>query len=545
MRRTRFKPHLTGVALLLASGAFFTSAVAWAGGTVTCYNKTLCDKDGDGYAGWPPQDSECKREQKSDDGKKLCPKGYVQYSEPAVCDRVDETTRGKVTHYIRKLPNLAQTRKLERRWAAQLNQIHPRQRETRYNDLDDNCNGRVDEAEFDYEEFGRGIKQQGFSVRVRINDRFVRDYADYIGVHVFELAKLKTWLKEQRDDWKPNTSTRPYDLAEIKALTRGQLSYEHKIFPFPGAAKMAQVASKVAPTVVPPTYYPYGGTDELTLAVSGLPNASTVYVVSLAFYRAFVGGVDMVPIKCIDDAPGGIVLYTDDACQKFDKGDLNNFKNRITSNVYFTATEVVYLANGTSLVPGEERARRRVTNRGFYEWWLSEGLGQVGGPRGVIETTKWPDGTRYWDVDYGDLWCTEFVGTIYGWSLNDDDISDPSHVGAMVEYFEDMGQIWRGDAALHNLGGVLSGGAPDPDPARPGDYLAIDSYGGGKKTHSSLLVGTESTAHANAGVWRVGGNEDRQVKLTITDAYRYWEVDGNLRYYYQAVGHLSSERPQY
>jgi hypothetical protein len=465
-----------------------------------CY-PAACDYDKDGYAS--ADNLDCKRQDLTPEetgGKGLCPDGWVQYHEPHECDQI-VTGQDEVDFWrYRVRPDMAQhwlTRfTLAGYWISNYAKHRPRRPETPDNYLDDNCNGLIDETEFMYWEYQLLSAPGQIMLRVRVNDQKIRQNANVIVAHVFDLADIECPIASQEVKNNP----------AIKALEVGELSYTH-----------SGLVYTLAPSVVQGQFL-YWGEREFQIEINGLPQGTGAYAVALTYHRLAITSwdpieVDFWQLKCIG-LDGAIT--SDTTCTK---------AGRIASNVYFTVI-------GRSSVP-EEKLRKLVANSALHEWHLSEYTGLVGGPRSA--TAAWPDGTHYY-ADYGELWCTEFPAAIYRWTLLDSwPFGYATNVAGMAGYFRNRGWLDEGDQARDNMSILDPALYGALGPARPGDYLALATYEEDEKNHSSLFLWNSGVD----GNWKIGGNEDRRVKLKCSDNYRIRYE----HYVYKVLGHISELEP--
>lgn len=457
-----------------------------------CYLTELCDTDKDGYASIGCEYTDLTPEETG--GKGLCPDGWVQYTEPHECDQI-VTGQDEVDFWSNRVrPDMAEhwlTRfTLAGYWISNYATHHPYRRELADNFLDDDCNGLIDETEIRY--LGLSSAPGQIKLNVRVKDQKIRQNANVIVAHVFDLADIEC----------PVASQEVKDNRAIQALEVGEFSYTY-----------SGVVYTLAPSVAQGWFW-YWGERTFLVEINGLPLGTGAYAVALTYHRLAITSwdpleVDFEQLKCIG-LDGAVT--SDTTCTK---------AGRIASNVYFTVT-------GRSSVP-EEKLRKLVANRALYEWWLSERLGLVGGPTSV--NSEWPDGTRY-HTDYGELWCTEFPAAIYRWTLLDPSpFGYATNVRGMVDMFRDEGWLEEDGQARDSMSILDPADYGILGPAGPGDYLGLAAAEEDKKTHSSVFLWNSGVD----GNWKIGGNEDRRVKLKCSNNYRI----RNEHYVYKALGHIS------
>ncbi len=440
---------------------------------------------------------------------------------------------GNIIPHIRKLPN-GKIAELQEIWARSLPDIHPRRLEVPFNNIDDDCDGAVDETEFEVTPYGDQDSPGSFTFTVRINDAAVQQYATALGVHVFDLSKIRTWLKERDRDWLPNQKHvwDVEELVELKRIKRGDFRYTVHLHYVQGAPPTHQMHT-ISP-IVPTQYVAYQGADLQQVRVRNLPNENKVYVVVVHFY---IGGVDTYErISCINEQPTGPPVYTTNGdtvagrCLDDYGNGPRDLQNMVTSELFFTMIEKV----GEKGVKNGDRSRRMVVNKRFEDYWRARSLGEIGGDRAPA-STRWPSGT-YYGASYNELWCTEFVSATYGRSMHGD-IGGATHISEMLDYFRDENTYWSGPEAREHLLGYAE------NPAGPGDYLAIEGSCSGEKTHSVAIVDIEK-GNTNSGVWIIEGNFDNRLNMRIVDVEFQCDSKGG-RYKFNYLGQLSDESPKH
>lgn len=163
-----------------------------------CYPVATCDLDGDGYA--DPSNAGCSRTTLSGVSyadKLQCPAGYVKLK--GDCDDGDA-------------------------------EIHPRQWETG-NDVDDNCDGRVDESEFYYLPWGSVVTTDSFELPVRMTDSAITSVLSWLFYdleYVIEYEDLTDTSTSyttgyQSVDWHYDYDTFLYTHLELDGLESGHV----------------------------------------------------------------------------------------------------------------------------------------------------------------------------------------------------------------------------------------------------------------------------------------------------------------------------------
>ncbi|HMV66358.1 MAG TPA: putative metal-binding motif-containing protein [Myxococcota bacterium] len=156
------------------------------------------------------------------------------------------------------------------------------------------------------------------------------------------------------------------------------------------------------------------------------------------------------------------------------------------SNWYWTTTD------GTSVL---SQARTDILLYGFYEYYLSEFVGNVGYMGHVYE-----DGSRY-GADLGEAWCSEF----YSWAAGHDlpTMGSISYTEPLLGWFEDEGAERDKLDAGWDVADVEAGAAR-------GDYLAEDSDPDDDEdwNHSAMFLAWDS--HLGR-FWTLNGNGDTDV----------------------------------
>ncbi len=145
------KSHHTLKQLLIATAlAFVSSAVltpknaqAGSGSTVWVWPASMYDQDGDGYAPWDANTSDRVVVAAPDNAPLYCPEGYVR-------------KRGDFDDLN--------------------SEVHPRRSEAPFNNVDDDCDGKVDEPSFIYSPSGNNNTVDGFDLAIVINDAEVVEF---------------------------------------------------------------------------------------------------------------------------------------------------------------------------------------------------------------------------------------------------------------------------------------------------------------------------------------------------------------------------------
>jgi hypothetical protein len=187
--------------------------------TINCYPASQ-DADGDGYA----NGAAVAVAVTVDTSKTMvCPSGYVNYDTDC-----DDTNANR----------------------------HPFRDEIAFNGIDDNCDGRVDETQFEYSATGNGNTTSGFAMKAIVNDASILAASANLYVEV-ELASLHssaypTTLPRTRvTDLGPGY---PFTTVAVSGLTgttpyRARLRFFKPVFPPPLGA-YGGVVTKIAPTYV-------------------------------------------------------------------------------------------------------------------------------------------------------------------------------------------------------------------------------------------------------------------------------------------------------
>ena len=137
----------------------------------------------------------------------------------------------------------------------------------------------------------------------------------------------------------------------------------------------------------------------------------------------------------------------------------------------------------TSDVYTINKARVGIVLQALYEASRSE-LGEVG-YKGDLDI----DGLRY-GADWGESWCSEFYS--YAASTELANMGHQPFVSKIINYFEDYGTFME-----------TPGGEAPMFFGQPGDYLAEDTNGDGKKNHSAMFLAYDRFLDV---YWTVDGN---------------------------------------
>ncbi len=130
--------------------------------TANCWDASLYDLDGDGYADDSAWSSHREEVASTYADKASCPEGYV--ASRGDCDDTNPD-------------------------------VHPRQNEVFGNDIDDNCNELVDEPNFYYYPSGFFNNTSSFKMAFAINDREVRDVQE----NIFQTLKVEVEYQRLSD----------------------------------------------------------------------------------------------------------------------------------------------------------------------------------------------------------------------------------------------------------------------------------------------------------------------------------------------------------
>jgi hypothetical protein len=483
-----------------------------------CYPAEDCDSDGDGYA-WESNDRAhpcfgTGLEASETGGKGLCPDGWVQYTEPSECNEIvtDDDEEAfwiyRTRSYLRE--SWAGILLVEGAWISSYGQHHPRRAEMAGNFLDDNCDGFVDETRFVYKEKGSSPAPGQLEILALINDKKIRQHANVIGVHVYDLASIEC----------PGWPASPLEACRNPAILAMRAGKSRYSYPVGDVAFTGQLPSPIARR-----FFWYQGDSQVSVHLTNLALDLKVYAISLTYHHVTFASLDPLDmddwqLKCVHAVDGSV--NDSDAC---------TFANRIASDVYFTA-----LGDESS---GEQRLRALVANRAIHEWWQSEQLGHVGGPRSAHALH--PDGTRY-HADYGELWCTEFTAAIYRWTVQDSwPFGFATNVDDMVGYFGNNGWLDEGEQVRYSMCVLADpSGYGSLGPAMPGDYLALANSSSDTKKHHSAIFLTNSHWNHN---WKIGGNEERRVKMKCGGNFQQLPDPGGQHYVFQALGHIRHMPP--
>jgi hypothetical protein len=146
------------------------------------------------------------------------------------------------------------------------------------------------------------------------------------------------------------------------------------------------------------------------------------------------------------------------------------------SDWYYTTTDAVRT--------GLKQARTRILLQGFYEYYRSTYLGEVG-----YLGSENADGMAY-GASEGELWCSEFASFALDWEL---DIGSRASVASMESYFDQDTfsalVVAPSHSALRNK-------------ARRGDYLALQDENG-DLIHSDLFLAYDVGSDR---IWTLDGN---------------------------------------
>jgi hypothetical protein len=201
--------------------------------TITCWNASEFDKDGDGYAFVGYHYSENFEKDPDDDG--ALPDGFADTTARKIF-RIDSERAALsyppppgVAGYVAEADRMtcpAGWVKARGDCDDDNSEIHPRQFEVPYNDADDNCNGLVDEPSFLYNAAGNKNTSRGFDMGFTLNDQDVIDAieAPFMNVRVkIEYQDLKdtSVFKKQIKSLKTYTSYwGAYKYAEVRLSHR-------------------------------------------------------------------------------------------------------------------------------------------------------------------------------------------------------------------------------------------------------------------------------------------------------------------------------------
>jgi hypothetical protein len=153
--------HQPSLYLFIFSLSFFSASLSHAAETETakCWDATIYDLDGDGYADDSADSGDKEDVPSSYADKASCPEGYV--AARGDCDDNDAN-------------------------------VHPRRAEVYNNGIDDNCNDLVDEPSFYYRPGGLGNTENSFDIAFSIND------AEIYHTHESMFYNLKVEIEYQK-----------------------------------------------------------------------------------------------------------------------------------------------------------------------------------------------------------------------------------------------------------------------------------------------------------------------------------------------------------
>lgn len=511
-----------------------------------CYHLD-CDKDMDGFidAKCTPVLTDCSGSQ----GCLSCPDGYklATHKESPRCGGADPANNYRLHRSYSTPPWL------------DYKHIRPNQSEIPFDAIDSDCDGYVDETEFVYKEFGNGVRDNGFSVELVVNDLMNIYHATGILGIVFDLGNVNI------TDTKHIQKSLYNDNIEIRVLEPD-----------------GTISEKVTEIFYAP--YPFYRQVEIRKQLNNINlqlysnkmSAENVYAVGIAFLaRDPDNGRGLNIINCADNTTGvpQPAYHPNGGCSN---------RDRIYTDVYFSAT-------GYST--DESRLRAYIINQGLYERNLTE-RGLVGGQGSILmpynppEDIVLPDGnypantsptivhmlngTRY-SADYDEAWCSEFALTLYDWSSYDDPNSTPTspdfhdwnvryNINGYPPHFKDkdvsveeIKDYFRLKNSIHEeyvYNHLYTS-------AKPGDYLASSCLEAAESSNTDGVEGCHSMIFLamyrpvpgiddpsilgrQDTIWLLDGNGSnrKQVELKTRFAdYRY--LDG----YWNALGMISDEKP--